>query len=100
MFGEAKGYFDGLAAVFDTADNTVATSVWNVIFEKKKKFCKVSNEIDLTFDQQKRVWDTGHWWPRNIIWQTISLGKYNTKKCQIICSCLLFCFRNCAFCRF
>ena len=36
MFGEAKGFFDGLAAVFDTADNTVATSVWNVIFEKKK----------------------------------------------------------------
>ena len=55
MFGEAKGFFDGLAAVFDTADNTVATRVWNVIFEKKK-FCKVSNEIDLTFDQQKRVW--------------------------------------------
>ena len=27
MFGEAKGFFDGLAAVLDTADNTVATSV-------------------------------------------------------------------------
>ena len=35
MFGEAKGFFDGLAAVFDTADTTVATIVWNAVLEKK-----------------------------------------------------------------
>ena len=52
MFGEAKGFFDGLAAVFDTADTTVATIVWNAVLEKKKTLPQ-HNEIDLTFDQQK-----------------------------------------------
>ena len=52
MFGEAKGFFDGLAAVFDTADTTVATIVWNAVLEKKKLYPQ-HNEIDLTFDQQK-----------------------------------------------
>ena len=51
MFGEAKGFFDGLAAVFDTADTTVATIVWNAVLEKK--LYPQHNEIDLTFDQQK-----------------------------------------------
>ena len=83
MFGEAKGFFDGLAAVFDTADTTVATIVWNAVLEKKKTLPQ-HNEIDLTFDQQKiEAYSASD---LNIIWHKISFGKYNTKNFAVFFS--------------